>query len=114
MTWKIEEYTLTRPLDEKRLGKGSAPLTKLIFEEPDGVMLEEVEALGMAEGQSATIFQTLKLISIMSGEDYDRVRKMHRDDIAGAAEIAVPLLQGEEEGSGDKTSTPSGRASPTS
>lgn len=87
--WGEETYTLLYPIP---LGNG-AELKTLTFREPSGVMLEEIEELGMKDGEEPTIKQALGLIRIMSGQTKAVTDQMHKKDILGASQKIGPLLE---------------------
>ena len=87
--WGETSYTLKYPIP---LGNG-AELTTLTFREPNGEMLEQIEALGMTEGREPSIAQALGLIRVMSGHLKEVTDKMHKKDIVGASEKIGPLLE---------------------
>lgn len=85
--WKTVAYTLLFPVGEVK---------ELTFVEPDGEKLEAIDGLGLPEeeGKNPTIKQVNAMISILSGQPIEVIRKMNNRDIKAASEAMVPLLDG--------------------
>ncbi|TBG03774.1 hypothetical protein [Rhizobium leguminosarum] len=83
--WAESKFGLTFPVGD---------LKELAFVEPNGEALEAIEGVGLEEGKNPTIKQTIAIISILSTQPIDVIRKMNQRDIKGAAEAMVPLLEG--------------------
>lgn len=88
--WGTVTYPLIHPIPVD----GGLKLMEIVFSEPNGEALEAIDELGMDEGKSPTIKQTLGLIRALSGQPKAITDKMHALDIKGASEAVGPLLQG--------------------
>jgi hypothetical protein len=84
--WKEITYPLIFPIGD---------LKTLTFREPNGEVLEIIDELGIEEGKAPSVRQTIAIISALSGEPIEAIRKLNQRDIEGAANASVPLLGGE-------------------
>lgn len=98
VAWGEARYTLLFPIPVE----GGAQISELVFREPDGEALEAIDELGIKEGpdEKPTMKQINALLSIMSGQPIEIIRKMNKRDIMGASEKFAPLLEDEGETSG--------------
>ncbi|EPE98441.1 phage tail assembly protein [Rhizobium grahamii] len=86
--WATITYPLIFPVGD---------LTTLTFSEPNGEALEAIDELGIEEGKTPSVRQTMGLISALSGVPVETIRKFNQRDIKGAANALVPLVTGEPE-----------------
>lgn len=89
--WATVTYPLIFPVGD---------LTTLKFREPTGEVLEVIDELGIEEGRTPSVRQTIDLISALSGVPVETIRKLNQRDIKGAANALVPLVGEEPETSG--------------
>lgn len=98
VAWGEARYPLLFPVPVD----GGAQISELVFREPDGEALEAIDELGIKEGpnEQPSIKQINMLISILSGQPIEIVRKMNKRDIEGASKAFAPLLAEDGETSG--------------
>lgn len=71
-------------------------IREITFREPDIEMLEQIEELGVTEGQRPTIRQLKGLFVALGDQPAEIVGKVHRNDLVVLSEAAVPFLVAEE------------------
>ena len=92
MDWKTKTITLAHPITAQRFGKGEVLHRAITLHEPDTIALEEIDALGLKEGEDIPLTAIRAMIVALSGLPADQIGRMHRDDLTAFAEEITPLL----------------------
>lgn len=102
MNWQSKTHVLKFPVIIE--GKTIAAIT---LREPDVDALEKIDGLGLKEGVPPNVKQVRGIIEALADQPGIVIGKLNKADFQALGELAVPLLEPAQEGSGQPSSNSS-------